>query len=160
MDPEQEARLDQAVATFAQAACLLDVPRLRVWDERGLTLPQLRILFQLRQAPGIGVKELAGAFGVSASNITQQVDKLVGRGLVARAERPEDRRQVRLMLTAEGERHAGEVSHTACGYLRGLLGRLTPADLNELTRILGALATLATGPTADRAASPASPTPS
>lgn len=146
MDPAREERLEQAVVTFGQAARLLDVPRLRVWDERGLTLPHLRILFQIRQEPGIGVKELARTFGVSASNVTQQVDKLVARGLVARSDRPEDRRQVLLTLTTDGERLAGEVSLTARGYLRGLLGRLAPADLDELTRILGDLAKLAAAP--------------
>ena len=145
---EHEARLDEAVITFTQAARLLDVPRLRVWDERGLTLPQLRILFQIRQEPGIGVKELARTFGVSASNVTQQVDKLVARGLVCRAERPEDRRQVVLTLTADGEQLAGEVSQTARAYLRGLLGQLPPADLEEMTRLLGRLVALAAAPAA------------
>lgn len=135
--------LERAVTALAQAARLLDAPRLHVWDERGITLPQLRILFRLRQEPGLGVKELAQAFGVSASNVTQQVDKLVVRALVARVERPEDRRQVQLTLTPEGEAVAGEISHTARTYLRGLLSQLTTADLEQLTRILGHVATLA-----------------
>jgi len=151
MGAEHEQRLDQAVVTFGQAARLLDVPRLRVWDERGLTLPQLRILFTIRQEPGLGVKELARIFAVSASNVTQQVDKLVARGLVARTERPDDRRQVLLVLTADGEQLAGEVSHTARGYLRGLLGRLQPAELDDLTRVLGRLVVLAASTAGDEA---------
>ena len=135
--------LERAVKAVAQAARLLDAPRLHVWDERGITLPQLRILFRLRQEPGLGVKELAQAFAVSASNVTQQVDKLVARGLVARVERPEDRRQVQLTLTPEGDGVAGEISHTARTYLRGLLSQVPAADLEQLTRVLDHVAALA-----------------
>jgi DNA-binding MarR family transcriptional regulator len=136
-------QLERAVTVFAQAARLLDGPRLHVWDERGLTLPQLRILFRLRQQPGLGVRDLAQGFGVTAGNITQQVDKLVARGLVARAERPGDRRQVTLSLTPEGEQVAGEVSQTARAYLRNLLDGLPAADLEELTRLLAELVVIA-----------------
>lgn len=132
----QWERLDQAVTVFARAARLLDTPRLHVWDERGLTLPQLRILFRLRLEPGLGVRDMARLFGVSASNITQQVDKLVARGLVERTERPGDRRQVAHILTDEGAQVAGEISEAARNYLHEILGRLTPAEQQDLTRLL------------------------
>lgn len=146
MSERDDQRLDQAVAMFARAARLLDGPRLHVWDERGLTLPQLRILFRIRQEPGIGVRDMAHAFAVSASNVTQQVDKLVARGLVARADRPEDRRQVAHTLTPEGELAAGEISQAARGYLGALLGQLTPAERDELTRLLSRLVEVAEQP--------------
>ena len=144
--------LERAVTAFARAAVLLDGPRLQVWDERGLSLPQLRILFRIRQAPGIGGKELAAALGVSASNVTQQVDKLVGRGLVARAEREENRRHLSLTLTPEGEQVVGEYSVAARGYLRRALGGLDSSELDELTRLLTRVADQALDP----AAAPAS----
>ena len=147
MDRERE-ELERAVTVFVQAARLLDGPRLHVWDERGVTLPQLRILFRLRQQPGVGVKELAQAFEVSASNITQQVDKLVARGLVARVERPEDRRLVSLSLTPEGEQVASEISQAARSYLRGLLGRLTSRERDLLVEVLSRVVALASEPAA------------
>ena len=147
---QTSAALEEAVTAFAQAARLLDGPRLRVWEERGLTLPQLRILFRIRQLPGIGVKELAQEFAVSTSSITQQVDKLVGRGLVARVDRPEDRRQVSLTLTHEGEQVAGEVSQAARGYLSRLLGQLSAPDLEDLTRLLTRIVATASGTPGDQ----------
>lgn len=143
---ETTEHLEQAVSVFSQAARLLDGPRLHAWDERGLTLPQLRILFRVRQEPGIGVKELAQAFDVSTSNVTQQVDKLVTRGLLARAERPEDRRQVSLTVTEEGSQVAGEISHATRGYLREQLARMDPDDLDTLITLLGRLLAHATPP--------------
>jgi DNA-binding MarR family transcriptional regulator len=139
MMAEAGERLEHAVSVFSQAARLLDGPRLHAWDERGLTLPQLRILFRVRQEPGIGVKELAQAFEVSTSNVTQQVDKLVTRGLLARVERPEDRRQVSLTVTEEGSQVAGEISLATRGYLREQLAQMDPDDLDMLTALLGRL---------------------
>lgn len=131
--------LEEAVLTFYRAARLMDGMRLHVWDERGLTLPQLRMLFRVREQPGVGVRELAQAFDVSASNISQQMEKLVSRGLVERAERPEDRRQVAHTLTDDGETAASEISHEGGAYLRALIGALSPADQARLTRILQTL---------------------
>jgi DNA-binding MarR family transcriptional regulator len=136
MMAESSEQLEHAVSIFSQAARLLDGPRLHAWDERGLTLPQLRILFRVRQEPGIGVKDLAGALGVSASNITQQVEKLVTRGLMTRVEREANRRYVSLSLTADGEQMAGEYSVTARSYLRRALAGLDAADLDHLTDLL------------------------
>jgi MarR family transcriptional regulator, organic hydroperoxide resistance regulator len=142
-EDERHAQLEAMVSLFSQAARLLDVPRLQVWDQQGITLPQLRILFRIRQHPEVGVKELAQTFAVSASNITQQVDKLVTRGLVHRVERPEDRRQVRLTLTPDGAQVASEISQTARSYLRALLSQLDSDDLDTLGRVLQRLLTLA-----------------
>lgn len=138
--------LERAVTALARAAILLDGPRLHVWDERGLSMPQLRILFRIRQTAGLGVKELASALGVSASNITQQVDKLVSSGLVARAERAGNRRHVSLTLTPDGEQVAGEISAAARQYLREALGALDPAELDQLTRLLDRVVDHATEP--------------
>ncbi|MGE0539841.1 MAG: MarR family winged helix-turn-helix transcriptional regulator [Dehalococcoidia bacterium] len=136
MSKQDDDRMERAVTAFARAAVLLDGPRLHAWDERGLSLPQLRILFWVRQSPGIGVKDLASALGVSASNITQQVEKLVTRGLMSRVEREANRRYVSLTLTADGEQMAGEYSVTARSYLRRALAGLDAADLDLLTDLL------------------------
>src|SRR5918997_4645099 len=141
-------RLEHAVTAVARTALLLDGPRLHVWDERGLSLPQLRILFRIRQTPGIGVTDLATALGVSASNITQQVEKLVSRGLMTRVERAENRRYVCLALTPDGEQVAGEYSVTARSYLRRALAGLSEADLHPLTVLLTHLLDQAPDPAA------------
>lgn len=131
-----DEQLEEAVTVFGRASRLMDSVRLRVWEERGLTLPQLRILFRIREQPGIGVRELAQVFEVTAGSISQQVEKLVGRGLVERSERPEDRRQVSHLLTAAGESAASEISYTGREYMGAILARLTAREREQLTRLL------------------------
>jgi DNA-binding MarR family transcriptional regulator len=133
---QDDNRLENAVTAVARTALLLDGPRLHVWDERGLSLPQLRILFRIRGAPGSSVTEVATALGVSTSNITQQVEKLVSRGLMTRVERADNRRYVCLTLTPDGEQVAGEYSISARSYLRGVLAGLSEAELDQLTTLL------------------------
>jgi DNA-binding MarR family transcriptional regulator len=66
-----------------------------------LSPPQLHLLFEIagRKEEGISVKELAERSSVTPGAITQFVDTLVERGLVAREGDPSDRRIVRLKLT-------------------------------------------------------------
>ena len=69
--------------------------------EPRLSPPQAHLLFEIasRKAEGISVKELAERSSVTPGAITQFVDGLVERGLVAREGDPTDRRVVRLKLT-------------------------------------------------------------
>lgn len=140
--------IERAVTAVTRTALLLDGPRLHMWDERGLSLPQIRILFRIRNAPGIGVKELAEALAVSASNITQQVDKLVARGLVTRVERESNRRFVSLTLTADGDQVAGEYSVAARSYVRHALAGLDHDELITLTDLLTRVVSHAPDPVA------------
>jgi DNA-binding MarR family transcriptional regulator len=68
--------------------------------EPPLSPPQANILFNIAHHPkGLSVKELAEFTGVTPGAITQFVDTLVQKGLVAREGDLEDRRVVRLKVT-------------------------------------------------------------
>lgn len=129
-------RLEMAVTAVARTALLLDGPRRHGWDAQGLSLPPLRPLFRIRQTPGIGVTDLATALGVSASNITQQVEKPVGRGLMKRVERATNRRHACLMIKSIGEQVAGEYVDTARNNLRRALTGMSEPELDQLTTLL------------------------
>jgi DNA-binding MarR family transcriptional regulator len=58
----------------------------------------LRIVFQNE---GIGIKELSGFLGISSSAATQLVDSLVKKGLLIREQSPDDRRALKIRLTAK-----------------------------------------------------------
>jgi DNA-binding MarR family transcriptional regulator len=95
----------------------VDALRLRAWEDRGLTLPQLRVLFLLRQHPGATTNFLSDRLGVTVSTVSGLVDKLARAGLVERRPDPRNRRIVPLGLTAEGEAVVGEVRQINRSYL-------------------------------------------
>lgn len=118
----------------------VDTRRLHTWEEKGLTLPQLRVLFELRAQPGTTTNVLARHLGLSMPTVSGLVDKLARAGLVERGQRAEDRRVIPLMLTAEGLATVGEIREGNRALLTTLCAQLGP-DLESVTTTLELLAT-------------------
>lgn len=133
---DADSLLTQTAHLFGRATRLLDPIRLRMWEDQGITFPQLRILFRVRMHPDIDLRTLADGLAISPSAASQQVDKLVDRGLMCRAEDPQDRRRLRLKLTPQAEESIGEYAHTATEYTSAILSRLSAKDLKEFNRLL------------------------
>lgn len=64
---------------------------------------QLDVLMNLYRHPGMSQHDLARKLLVGRSNITMLLPQLEGRGLLTRAGDENDRRVLRLTLTADGE---------------------------------------------------------
>lgn len=69
----------------------------------GVSVPQWRILAVLQDRAGCTMSELAGITTVDRTTLTRSVDRMVETGLVARRGDAQDRRSVRLWLTAAGK---------------------------------------------------------
>jgi DNA-binding MarR family transcriptional regulator len=74
----------------------------RFMDDTGLSPTQVSALFRLHFGGKCGNSELAGHTGITDPAASQMVDRLVQRGLVERAEDPEDRRVKQLAITEAG----------------------------------------------------------
>ena len=72
--------LESTAHLVMRTAGLLDPVRLQAWEELGITLAQLRILFRVRALPGADVRRIAADIGITPSAVSQQVDKLVQIG--------------------------------------------------------------------------------
>jgi len=70
--------------------------------EGGVTLSQFRTLVLVDGERGMRSADLAEALGVSPSTATRMCDRLVRSGLLRREPAADDRREVRLSLTATG----------------------------------------------------------
>jgi DNA-binding MarR family transcriptional regulator len=81
---------------------------LAVADAR-VTLPQLRVLVMLQDRGPLNMAAVADGLGVNPSNASRTCDRLVRGGLVNRREDADDRRNVALTLTPEGERVVGSM---------------------------------------------------
>jgi DNA-binding MarR family transcriptional regulator len=106
-----------------------------------LTLPQFDVLAQLgRRSEGMTPGELTRALVVTPGNVTGIVRRLGRLGLVARRTVPEDRRAVRVVLTAAGR---AALDGRLPGHRReivDLLSSFPDRDLAALRELLGTLA--------------------
>jgi DNA-binding MarR family transcriptional regulator len=135
-------RLDQLVRVaeaYGEALGIIDRLRIQGWSEDGLTIPQMRLLWTLRDEDGQPVGALAEHLGVNPSTITGHVDRLVRQGLVRREEDPGDRRIVRNYLTDEGSITVSALRRIAGMHIINILKRLDDVQLDRLEAALGDL---------------------
>ncbi|WP_329242510.1 MarR family transcriptional regulator [Streptomyces canus] len=92
-----------------------------------------------RSGQPLTAKALAGSIMIGSAALTNRIDRLVARGLVTRESVPGDRRSLHIALTTEGR---DLVDRTVEGHVqnqRKILAGLTPADREDLTRVLRTL---------------------
>ncbi|MDZ7729371.1 MAG: MarR family transcriptional regulator [Dehalococcoidia bacterium] len=137
-DQQEGPNLDAAIQAFSEALAIFDPLRFRAWAELGLTTAQLRVLFLLRESPGVTAGELASRLSVTPPTISGIVDRLVKLGLVQREDDPNDRRLVRNHLTGEGEQRCSRLEEGGDRFTRRILVEMTDAELDALLRGLRA----------------------
>jgi DNA-binding MarR family transcriptional regulator len=98
----------------------------------GVTGGQVTLLVAIKEAPGIGVAELAARERISKPGMSKAVDRLERAGLVARTPSGADRRRVGLRVSRDGERVLRSVKSKRTAWLAARLRRLDPAQLEAL----------------------------
>jgi DNA-binding MarR family transcriptional regulator len=139
IEPERLDRLIATAIAYGDAIGIIDSLRIQGWSEDGLTIPQMRLLWALRDEDGLPVGTLAEHLGVNPSTITGHVDRLVRQGLVRREEDTADRRIVRNYLTEDGAVAVGALRRIAGTYIINILKHLTDEELDRLHTALGDL---------------------
>jgi MarR family transcriptional regulator, organic hydroperoxide resistance regulator len=125
--------IDEAIAAYGMAFAALHPIRLQLWDERGLTLPQLRLLFLLRERQPRTVSDLSEAMGVRPATMTGLTDRVLRHGLIERRADPSDRRVVGIALTESGETTLSEIEQVGRAYLTRIFERLPRESLAGVT---------------------------
>ena len=112
-----------------------------------LSLSQIKTMSALvdREAPT--VRDLSEAVGLSLPGISRAIEGLVKRGLVKRADDPEDRRCKRVTFTARGRRTFEGLMELRLAGIRRFVVGLEPEERDALAAGLGPL--LARGDIAD-----------
>ncbi|WP_407312885.1 MarR family winged helix-turn-helix transcriptional regulator [Desulfosporosinus sp. SB140] len=82
----------------------------------GLTVQQMGILNTIFSSPSITLKEITEKLQLSKSTVSVNVDDLVNAKLIERKTSAEDRREINLKLTTEGERLARKSCQNASSY--------------------------------------------
>ncbi len=135
-DPARMERLIRVARGYSDAVGIIDALRIQGWSNDGLTIPQMRLLWALRDEDGLPVGALAEHLGVNPSTITGHVDRLVRQDLVRREEDAGDRRIVRNYLTETGIITVGALRRIAGAYFFNIIKRLDDEQLGRLAASL------------------------
>lgn len=114
--------------------------RARLREAFATTLPRFDLLAQLdRASDGLTMGELSSRLMVSNGNVTGLTEALVREGLVSRLPEPDDRRSLRIRLTAAGKRAFDAMTPTHERWIDQMMAGLTRAEKAHLLALLGKL---------------------
>jgi DNA-binding MarR family transcriptional regulator len=131
MDDEVASRIGHAWRELRRGASMA-VLRERMQGEIGLDLGQIDFLEHLVLGGAARMSDLAETLRVDASTATRAVQRLVDRGLAARAGDPRDARCVMVEPTADGRALHEELAASRQAAMRELLAGFTAAERRQL----------------------------
>ncbi len=136
--PERELLQPAVRAVFATSA-LLDPIRLAIWDREGLTVTQLRLLFQLREHGGMSNAELADRLYVTRPSVSALLERLERGGFIRREVSHADRRGICIWLEDRGQEVIASLRTELRQYVASLMESMTDQQLQALTSALDVL---------------------
>jgi DNA-binding MarR family transcriptional regulator len=140
--PDLDVSPMAVIGRLSRIAQLVDVELRRTFAEHGLDRASFDVLATLRRSDPphqLTPTELMRSSMVTSGAITQRLDKLEGRGLVARSSNASDGRGVLVALTEEGRKliEATLPDHLATEHrLLSALSKTERADLAKTLRTL------------------------
>ncbi|MGW2724337.1 MarR family winged helix-turn-helix transcriptional regulator [Streptomyces sp. NPDC001492] len=99
-----------------------------------LSLHQLRALRMLQATPGLNLTALAERLDIGLPTASRLCDRLEAAGMLERSLHPQNRREVRLILTTQGHRVLDEVASRRAEALTVALTAMHPAERSALSR--------------------------
>ena len=134
-----------AVLTASRVLVAVSVRSLAEVEDR-LTVTQFRALVVLSGDEDTNLNRLAEALGVSPSTALRTLDRLVAAGLAARRANHDNRREVVLSVTEEGNRVVRDVTASRRRDIGDILGRMPSQRRAELVSAFRAFAVAAHEP--------------
>jgi DNA-binding MarR family transcriptional regulator len=108
----------------------------------GVTGGQVGLLVQIKERPGIGMRELASLERMSVPGMSKFITKLEEAGLVQRAAVEGDQRRVGISLTPDGHKVLRSVKSKRTAWLSARLRQLEPEQLEAIDAAIEPLAHL------------------
>jgi DNA-binding MarR family transcriptional regulator len=118
---------------------------------QGIEVWELEVLLALHRAPDrrLSAGALLRGSQVTAGAITNRIARLEAQGLVRRDVDPDDRRQILVTLTPDGEHRAECITAVHTTAEQRLLGRADPAAIERMSADLRNLLLAIEGPATD-----------
>ena len=136
--------VDRALRVYGEAINLVEPLRVRFWHEHGLTVAQMSLLFVLHEDDRQSIGELANALHTRPATVTGLVDRLERPGYVHRGDDEEDRRVVRVAITAKGRSVLEEIRSEGRAFMHRAFVVLGEARVAALADLLTELVDAAT----------------
>jgi DNA-binding MarR family transcriptional regulator len=112
----------------------------RLLKDIGVTPMQAATIMTLHRQGPLSQADLGRAIGMEPANVHGLVARLKKHVLIDVESHPTDQRQVRVALSAEGERQAGEIARLSLQSATETLEPLSPAERDHLMELLGRIA--------------------
>jgi DNA-binding MarR family transcriptional regulator len=132
-DPAGDESLAESLMAVARQLRERSAETLAPWD---ITAAHLRALRTLARHGTMRLSELSDRLQIAPRTATEVVDALQVRDLVRRRADPGDRRAILVEVTERGAGVLAEIRATRGTEAGRIFGRLSPADREELARIL------------------------
>lgn len=132
----EEPLLTDAIRAYAAALGVADPIRTQFWDERGLTMTQLRMVCMLYPDQKRTVSGLAEEMHVRPPTITGLADRLIKHGFVQRLHGEDDRRLVLVELTDEGRHVLDDLAAAGSAYLAKVFARMGEHRVRQFTEVM------------------------
>jgi DNA-binding MarR family transcriptional regulator len=132
--------LDRALAAFEVLQQRLMAVHAAEFTMLDITMAQAKLLYVLTAVGELSMSEIARRLGVTVSTASGAVDRLVELGLLARSDDPNNRRQVRVSVTALGMQTLEQIRELSTRQLRMLFEHVDDEDLEIITRAIHIMA--------------------
>ena len=121
---------------LGRAAMLKDRIIDRHMEPYGITAAQFKVLIIMAQFEVDTPAELCRHLSLDSGAMTRMLDRLEHKNLLVRQRSEADRRQVRLVLTEDGQALADLLPQVGADAMNQLAGAISPQELQSLEQIL------------------------
>lgn len=142
-----EGRLDNCcLVALRRISQAIDVWSRQLWQDYGLTSPQLATLREIMSGQNVTPGTLAAALHLSQPTVTGILKRLERRGLIRRERSLSDRRSILAVVTDKGRELAQSAPPLLRDRFRRQLAKLSAEQQAEILAILERVATMMQAP--------------
>jgi len=139
MGEEIKGHVNQLIALLPDLAKAFRTDEPQEVLHMDISFPEIFVLRELSSKEEPTMSELGRSISMDLSTLTRTVDKLVKKEFVARKRDPEDRRMVRVALTAKGRRIISRFEEARKKHIESILRQMTSPERRDLLNIFKTL---------------------
>ena len=136
---DKKKLIDEVLKLQQELTLLLGRFAQESWKQLDVPMAQLKSLFIITCKGSTNFRKLSDDLGVTPSDVTGIIDRLVEQGLVIRGQDPEDRRVIVLQATDKGRALLANLRESGANKMAPILARISSEELRSLSHGLSAL---------------------